>query len=218
MGEMPSRGMTTKTFEIQVQDDHLRSLAQARKPILAVAELIWNAVDADAERVDVTICEDALGGMNTIEITDNGHGIPYGEAETLFSNLGGSWKQGGRRSQEKRRLLHGKSGRGRFRAFALGRVVDWKVRYQAPDGLRAYTISMVKDHLKRVVVSDEAPAQPGHHRGVTVIVSELDREFRSLRSATITDELAQILALYLRQYPSVRVSYNGVLIDPRGKH
>jgi hypothetical protein len=208
--------MTTKTFEIQVQDDHLRSLAQARKPILAVAELIWNAVDADADQVDVSIHEDALGGMKTIEIADNGHGIPYGDAETLFSNLGGSWKQGGKRSHEKRRLLHGKTGRGRFRAFALGRVVDWDVRYQAPDGLRRYRISMLKDHLKRVVVSDEALAPSGLHRGVTVIVSELDREFRSLRANNITDELAQILALYLRQYPTVRVSYNGVLIDPRG--
>ncbi len=42
--------MTGKTFEIQVQDDHLQRNAQVRKPILAVAELIWNAVDADADR------------------------------------------------------------------------------------------------------------------------------------------------------------------------
>jgi hypothetical protein len=40
--------MTSKTFEIQVQDDHLQRVAQVRKPILAIAELIWNAVDADA--------------------------------------------------------------------------------------------------------------------------------------------------------------------------
>jgi hypothetical protein len=40
--------MTGKTFEIQVQDDHLQRISQVRKPILAVAELIWNAVDADA--------------------------------------------------------------------------------------------------------------------------------------------------------------------------
>ena len=49
--------MTTKTFEIQVQDDHLQRIAQVRKPILAVAELVWNALDADADRVDVLLTE-----------------------------------------------------------------------------------------------------------------------------------------------------------------
>lgn len=33
--------MNAKTFEIQVQDDHLERIAQTRKPILALAELIW---------------------------------------------------------------------------------------------------------------------------------------------------------------------------------
>ena len=209
-----TRSTTTKTFEIQVQDDHLQSLAQVRKPILAVAELIWNAVDADADLAEVTIREDGLGGMKSIEVADNGHGIPYLDAEKLFSNLGGSWKQGGKRSLEKRRLLHGKTGRGRFRAFALGRVVDWDVCYEAAQGRRSYKISMIKDHLKRVMVSDESDAPSRRQRGVTVMVSELDREFRSLRRPDVSNELAQILALYLRQYRTVRVSYGGVLIDP----
>lgn len=52
-----------ETVEIQVQNDHLARLAQVRKPILAVAELIWNAVDADADRVDVLLHGDALGEL-----------------------------------------------------------------------------------------------------------------------------------------------------------
>jgi hypothetical protein len=206
--------MTTKTFEIQVQDDYLQTIAQVRKPILAVAELIWNSVDADADCVDVILHDDGLGGIKSIEVTDNGHGIPYADAEKLFSNLGGSWKQGGHRSIEKRRLLHGKEGRGRFRAFALGRVVDWNVCYLAVDGLHAYTISMVKDHLKRVQVADQTLVSNDRRRGVTVIVSEFDRAFRSLLSPGVKEELAQIFALYLRQYPTVRISYNGARIDP----
>lgn len=46
--------MTAKTFEIQVQDDHLERVAQTRKPVLALAEPFRNAVDADATHVDVT--------------------------------------------------------------------------------------------------------------------------------------------------------------------
>jgi hypothetical protein len=93
-------------------------------------------------------------------------------------------------------------------------VVDWHVCYVVPGGLRTYRIAMVKDHLKRVQVDDETPAACGLNRGVTVIVSELDREFRSLRDPAVTDELAQIFALYLRQYPTVQIYYAGTLIEP----
>jgi DNA mismatch repair ATPase MutL len=82
--------MTAKTFEIQVQDDHLQRISQVRKPILAVAELIWNAVDADADHIDVVLHDDQLGGLKAVEVADNGHGIPYPDAEDLFSRLGGS--------------------------------------------------------------------------------------------------------------------------------
>jgi hypothetical protein len=207
--------MTAKTFEIQVQDDHLQRISQVRKPIFAVAELIWNAVDADADRVDVVLHEDQLVGLKAVEVADDGHGIPYADAESLFSRLGGSWKTGGHRSLEKRRSLHGKEGRGRFRAFALGRVVDWYVRYPGDGGLRAYRIAMIKDHLKRVDVEEESDAPTGSCSGVTVMVTELDREFRSLRDPGVADELAQIFALYLRQYPTIQISYAGTLVDPR---
>jgi len=74
---------------------------------------------------------------------------------------------------------------------------------------------MMKDHLKLVQVDDESPAGAGSHRGVTVNVGELDREFLSLRDPDVTNELAQIFALYLRQYPSISIYYDGTLIDPR---
>jgi hypothetical protein len=206
--------MGMKTVEIQVQNDHLERLAQVRKPILAVAELIWNAVDADATRVDVLLQNDALGELAAIEVADNGHGMPYEDAEAFFSRLGGSWKKGGKRSREKNRLLHGQEGRGRLRAFGLGRVVDWRVVYFAGDALREYRLSMIKDALRRVQIGDEAPAALGSRRGVIATVSELDRDFRSLRSDNVVQELSQIFALYLRQYPDVQIYFDGSLIDP----
>jgi len=144
-----------KTVEIQVQNDHLERLAQVRKPILAVAELIWNAVDADADEVSITLHDDPLGGFEAIEVSDNGHGMPHSDAEGLFSRLGGSWKKGGKRSREKSRLLHGQEGRGRLRAFGLGRVVDWDVVYSGAHGLRAFRLAMIKDAMRRVEIGDD---------------------------------------------------------------
>lgn len=206
--------MSSKTVEIQVQNDHLERLAQVRKPVLAVAELIWNAVDADATRVHVQLHDDVLGELTAIEVSDNGHGMPHADAEEYFSRLGGSWKKGGKRSREKSRLLHGQEGRGRLRAFGLGRVVDWKVVYAAEGGPREYRISMLKDALRRVEIGAEQPISFGSGRGVVVKVSELDRDFRSLRSDNVLQELAQIFALYLRQYPEIEIYFDGARIDP----
>jgi Histidine kinase-, DNA gyrase B-, and HSP90-like ATPase len=202
------------TFEIEVQDDHLQRISQVRKPLLAVAELIWNSVDADADRVDVSLKENALGGLEAIEISDNGHGIPHDEAKTLFCKLGGSWKQDKHRSLEQKRILHGKEGKGRFRAFALGRYVEWQVCYGPSSDKRRYKILMDKDHLRQVQVEDEISA-PKTPRGVTVRISEFEKNFLSLTASNVADELAQIFALYLRQYPKVKIYYRGSLIDPR---
>ena len=59
--------MTAKAFEIQVQDDHLSRIAQTRKPILAFAELIWNAVDTDATRIDATLINNDPDGRVAIK-------------------------------------------------------------------------------------------------------------------------------------------------------
>ena len=72
-------------------------------------------------------------GLKAIEVADNGHGIPYAEAEDFVL---APWRllenrRAAHVSHEKRRILHGKEGRGRFRAFGLGRVVDWHVCYAA---------------------------------------------------------------------------------------
>jgi len=47
-------------------------ITSVRKPILALAELAWNAFDADAARVGIILEADALGGLNAIEITGDG--------------------------------------------------------------------------------------------------------------------------------------------------
>jgi signal transduction histidine kinase len=72
-------------YRVQVERDHLRKLANAT-PIQAVAELIWNSVDADATRVDLEIDSDGVA-MRSVTIRDNGHGIPHTNVETHSGSL-----------------------------------------------------------------------------------------------------------------------------------
>ena len=107
-----------KTIGVVVQPDHLARIANARTPFPAVLELVWNALDADATTIRVRLVPNNMSGLEKIVVEDDGHGIPYSDAEALFSSLGGSWKKRGGRSPSGR-LLMGKKGKGLFVAFGL---------------------------------------------------------------------------------------------------
>ena len=63
-----------KRITVEVREDHLENLAQT-KPILALAELIWNALDAEATETRVEFVENEMQGLETIRVVDNGHGL-----------------------------------------------------------------------------------------------------------------------------------------------
>ena len=156
--------MTEHSYTVEVQPDFLERQSKAR-PVQAVAELVWNGLDADASRVDVRLEYGDLG-MTRVIVRDNGHGIPYEDAPELFTRLGGSWKKAGGRTKTKQRMLHGYEGRGRFKVFALGRVADWRVTYRTDEGdLRAYVITILEDNIREVRITLEDSAPDGSHRG-----------------------------------------------------
>lgn len=65
---------TSESFDIEVHQDHLERIVRA-DPISSIAELIWNALDADATEVYVEIEEGPLTKLGAIRVTDNGEGI-----------------------------------------------------------------------------------------------------------------------------------------------
>lgn len=202
----------THEYSVEVQSDFLERQTKAL-PVQAVAELIWNSLDADATKVSVEFEDDRLGGMSKIVVADNGHGIPYADAPDLFRNLGGSWKKHGARTKTKQRMLHGQEGRGRFKAFALGGVVDWKVTYFNGSTPSRYDITIIERDIRHVRITDESPVKGGQ-TGVTVVVSELTRNFPSLKPENSIQEFSEIFAIYLKNYRDVAISIAGDQIDP----
>ena len=200
-------------YSIEVQTDFLQRQTNAQ-PLAAVAQLIWNGLDADATTITVDFEDDNLGGMAKIIVTDDGHGIPHAEAPTLFRYLGGSWKRLATRTKTRNRMLHGQEGRGRFKAFALGSVVDWKITYSHDGTLSHYDISVIEPDIRRVRISDEVPVKGSAPTGVTVVVSELRRNFVSLRPENCVQEFSEIFALYLKNYRDVEISIAGERINP----
>lgn len=203
--------MSSQVVEVQVQGDFIERLTSAR-PIQALAELVWNALDADATKVIVDVKQGALG-LEEISVTDNGDGILFTEAATLFGNLGGSWKRLSHQSKSKKRILHGEEGKGRFRALALGRVVEWIVTTPLADGLQRFTISILRDNPRRVIISDSVKASVGAGKGISVVITEPQKQWR-LDHDAVLQEFAEIFALYLTDYPDVEITFCGTKVDP----
>lgn len=201
-----------KTITVEVQADHLQSLARIKRPLTALAELIWNGLDADAEEVQVVFQKNDIEGLTRVLVRDDGHGLPYEEAEAAFQNLGGSWKRSAQKTRKKGRILHGQLGKGRFKVFAIGSSIIWNTRYAQNGHFSEYAISGSSSNIGTFTISDPKDAE---HRGSgTEVEVSLSKNFVSLVSDDARRELAEEFALYLLQYPEVRLVYDGERIDP----
>jgi hypothetical protein len=204
---------TMQTLTIEVTQDHIDRLSKAKKPVLGIAELIWNSVDADATSVDVRLNRNGLGSLDSIEVIDNGLGITMADAQEGFGHLGGSWKQHDHQTKREKRILHGKQGQGRFRAFALCERAEWDTAYLANGALAEYKIIGNSDDKRRFTITDETPSSRGE-TGTKTTLTNLIPQQSSLDSVKAVPELNKLFALYLKQYPQVRLSYDGDAVDP----
>lgn len=192
--------------------DFLESLTAAA-PFAALAELVWNGFDAESDRVQIFLDENGVGGLNTIRIRDYGHGIYRPDADNLFGSLGESWKR--KKSRQNGRALHGKSGKGRFKAFGLGNFVEWNTTYKGDDGKNwTYKIVGESTALDDFEIYDPKQAN-GTPTGTEVVISNLKREYGVLLKDSARQELAKTFAVYLTEYPGISLDYNGFTIDPK---
>lgn len=204
-----------KKITVRVQEDHLENLARSR-PMTAIAELIWNALDAEATEVRVEFEENDLGGVETIRILDNGHGLYYDDAFIVFQNLGGSWKRSGFRTHQQKRMLHGKFGKGRFRAFSLGNRVCWNTVYLEDGAYFQYRIEGQAENLGEFGIEEARGVTEAREQrsGMVVEITQTPDNAGLLRGVKALEEITNLFALYLRQYPGLRLVYDGVPIDP----
>lgn len=201
-----------KTISVLVREDHLETLAKT-KPMTALAELIWNALDAEATEVRVEFIANEMEGLETIRIVDNGHGLHYEDALIVFQNLGGSWKRAGFKTHARKRVLHGKYGKGRFRAFSLGSAVTWKTSYEEAGRVYSYTIQGHGGKLGEFQVAN-ITGTPGEPTGMVVEIADTPDAAGLLQGVKALQEATDIFALYLRQYPDTHIIYDGTPLDP----
>lgn len=189
---------------------HLDRLAGS--PVQGLAELIWNAVDADASEVVVEFERNELGGVVAIRVSDNGHGMLPQEALENFGMLGFSWKQLAERSKGDQRILHGRNGEGRWAAYGLGNVIRWTSDAEDGNGGRFRTEIVGRRSASNEFEIESNPAE-SHPSGTTVEVTQLTDTAERLKIDKLRERLVVEFALYLAMYP-VDIRVDGVAIDP----
>ncbi|MBO5643233.1 MAG: ATP-binding protein [Kiritimatiellae bacterium] len=204
----------SKQIYVQAQPDHIESLFKSSAHS-ALEELIWNALDADAKEVKVDLVTNALGAVDAVRITDDGTGIDILNADSTFGSLGGSWKRDSKKTTLLTgRRLHGRHGRGRFKAFALGAHVEWRTSADIAGQRLQYLIS---GDIANPGVFDLESLKPSEapQRGTEVVISNSRAVCDSLLNAAETVQtLASKFALYLKSYPDVRIYFNGLPVTP----
>jgi hypothetical protein len=76
------------------------------------------------------------------------------------------------------------------------------------------TVTVIRDDLVDVRVSEPTQVEPSFHPGVEVRITELERAYRSLEPDQAVNSLAQIFALYLTDYSELSIFVEHERVDP----
>ncbi|MFG2919775.1 ATP-binding protein [Kitasatospora sp. NPDC048298] len=195
---------------IEVKPDFVEHVARRSDPVGALAELIWNGLDADASEVHVTAEPDEFGGVSAVEVRDNGHGIAAESVQAAFAGMGGSWKRSAPGTRDGRQL-HGRRGYGRFRVLALGTRAGWETVADGTTERRRTSVSFTELSAFDTTDGGVTEEDPGT---VVRVTGEAPRKTRLTDTAAVRSALTNQFAMYLSKYPHVTITWQGVPLDP----
>ncbi len=198
---------------IDAKPDHVLRLAKRADPRGAVAEMIWNALDAEACQVEVEVQTNDIGGVERVIVHDDGHGMPAASCHSYFGDLGGSWKATAKTSPNLHRTLHGRSGQGRLRAYALGQHVRWTTVAESLTGGRERTVISAEAGSPTDFQID-GPYPTREEVGTTFDARAPAEHADRLNAAGAVPGITAEFALFLTLHPEVSIIYRGEVLDP----
>lgn len=143
----------------------------------AIAELIANAYDADAEKVHIKLYDD--GQNKRIEVIDDGIGMDFDEINQKFLRIGRNRRIEGATKSPGGRKATGKKGLGKLALFGIGDLIEVMTVKENSQTRIKFTLSW--DDLKGTQGQDYTPAFEiencdVNEKGTTIILKNLRRE------------------------------------------
>lgn len=203
------------TLQMKPGETELLRLRNQTNAVSALAELVWNSIDADAVNIEVEWTENEMMGVESICVSDDGHGIVADEAdfsEHPFASLGDSAKHTVCHQSPEGRILHGRFGKGRIRALALGGVITWDTVYQkSAKTNRRYSIKAVVGEANLQLT---APKNSKKATGTQVTVSHISEKGNTLEKSAVKRRFSLIFSEHLANYPDINITIQGEPLRP----
>jgi len=194
--------------EVVITDDAIKRLFNAR-PIDALTEAIWNAIDAKAKNINVVFVKNKdFGTLEEIRIEDDGDAIPIDKFDDYFLQYQKSWKAEERNSGKN---YHGRKGEGRFKIMSIARNLCWKTSYTVNEKIEEYSIATQKINPGVYELSDPIEA---NKLGTILTLTNLDTKASLLNGDHTYYDLTAIFALYLKRDKNLNITFDGKKLSP----
>jgi hypothetical protein len=209
--------VSSRSFSLGAGDQDV--LAHARTSAeIAIGELVWNALDADATVVRIDRHRAVPGGpVTSVVVADDGHGIGPHELQAAFETHRTSPKKS-KRTSPRGRPMHGRNGRGRFRSFAVASSVRWRTWGEDELGnVAGNEVELQITSATRGTIRDIG--EPGDElddvTGTRVLLHLADtQKAGQIGDDTFHDRLEAVLAATLLSLDGVLVVLDGKALDP----
>ncbi len=172
--------------------EHLGFKMYSRLPN-AVAELVANAYDADAEHVRVTLDP---SGSQSVEVADDGHGMSSTDLAERYLRIGRNRRRDANGlSESGRRQVAGRKGLGKLALFGIGKRItirtkragetNWSVVTMDWDAILQETEGVYRPE------SSSVPACSPDDQGTTILVQDLQRK-SPVNARSLAESLAKL--------------------------
>jgi len=102
----------------QITSEGIKKHFKSIEPVQAIFELVWNSLDANCSSVRVSVDWNDLGGLERVQVVDDGDGVNVQNIDNNFAKFNESNKK---TDHDK----HGSHGRGRLAFHKLSERAIW---------------------------------------------------------------------------------------------
>jgi len=132
------RGVTMQK-KVQINNKSVETAGVTKDYKLAISEYIWNSFDAKASEIYINCKENQFGGLEILEIVDNGEGIDYENLDNTFGSFLYSEKSNRIQGSS---YIHGNKGKGRYSFIVFANTAVWETVYNSDNKSYKYSITI----------------------------------------------------------------------------
>lgn len=197
--------MAIKTVKssVKVTTPSIKKKFKNFNPIEAIYELTWNGFDAGADRVDITIDRNDLGGITKILISDNGKGINFESEDCGFNKYDDSEKKNSIHT-------HGKDGVGRFSFHKICNNAVWYTKFDGSLYSTSIDSEVLEDFDTIALDNDSENYFLNKESGTTIELFGFNGKENLPKEEDIIKYLSIEFGWYLAVKKNITICFNGI--------